>query len=215
MSPDAITEYCFNHTGQLTIPGGAEFLSLQAPDSEGIPQYEIIMDSDIDAPNVWTAFPFILKPRSIGSITLKTGSPFDYPYVNTNYLSNQTDIDVLVQAGLSVLAINSMPELQQCNSTLMPNVNCPQYELGSVEYLKCVARYNTQTVYHQSCTCRMGSVDDGVSVVDERMRVIGVKNLRVIDGSVMTEIPSAHTNAPVMMLALRGAEFVIADCNTC
>ena len=61
------------------------------------------------------------------------------------------------------------------------------------------------TVYHLSCTCRIGSV------VDPRLRVYGVRNLRIADASVMPEIPSGNINAPTIMIGERAAEIVAAD----
>ena len=64
-------------------------------------------------------------------------------------------------------------------------------------------------MYHASCTCRMGS--DPTSVVDPQLRVRGVQRLRVIDASVMPTVTSANTNAATMMIAEKGAEFLLAD----
>lgn len=212
-NPDIIGEYCFKraHSGPLSIPGGCEFISLQEPDCEGIPQYELLIVSGQTAARMWVAFPLLLKPRSIGRITLRSKNPHEFPNVNTNYLSHPADVEALIQAGLSLMKINSQPELQECHSRLEPNPQCMEHILGSRGYFECVARHGTQTVYHQSCTCRMGSRNDETSVVDEKMRVIGVKNLRVCDGSIMPELPSAHPNAVVMMLAERGADLIKED----
>ena len=63
----------------------------------------------------------------------------------------------------------------------------------------------SHTTYHISCTCRIGSV------VDPRLRVYGVKNLRIADASVMPEIPSGNINATVIMIGERAAEMIAAD----
>lgn len=67
-----------------------------------------------------------------------------------------------------------------------------------------------KTVYHPVGSCRMGK-DTATSVTDLRLRVHGIKQLRVIDCSVMPEIPSGNTNAPTIMIAERGAAMVIQD----
>ena len=66
------------------------------------------------------------------------------------------------------------------------------------------------SVYHASCTCRMGASEKS-SVLDARLRVHGVAGLRVIDASSFPNVTSGNTNAPVMMLAARGAEMILQD----
>jgi len=67
------------------------------------------------------------------------------------------------------------------------------------------------TIFHPVGTARMGRDNDPLAVVDERLRVIGLERLRVIDASVMPTITSGNTNAPTMMIAEKGAEAVIAE----
>jgi len=71
-------------------------------------------------------------------------------------------------------------------------------------------RQRAGSVYHASCTCRMGSSARD-SVLDARLRVHGVAGLRVIDASSFPNVTSGNTNAPVMMLAARGAEMILQD----
>ena len=68
-------------------------------------------------------------------------------------------------------------------------------------------RSKADTAYHPCGTCKMG-VDD-MAVVDENLKVKGIENLRVIDASVIPEIPSANLNAPVLMIAEKGSELVL------
>jgi choline dehydrogenase-like flavoprotein len=67
------------------------------------------------------------------------------------------------------------------------------------------------TIFHPVGTAKMGLPSDPQAVVDERLRVIGVDRLRVIDASVMPTITSGNTNAPTMMIAEKGAEMLRAD----
>jgi choline dehydrogenase len=70
-------------------------------------------------------------------------------------------------------------------------------------------RVGTLPAYHPVGTCKMGIGED--AVVDERLRVIGVERLRVVDASVMPVIPSANTNAPTIMVAERASDFILED----
>ena len=67
------------------------------------------------------------------------------------------------------------------------------------------------TIFHPVGTCKMGRADDPLAVVDPRLRVLGVRGLRVADASVMPTITSGNTNAPTMMIAERAAEWMLAD----
>ena len=74
--------------------------------------------------------------------------------------------------------------------------------------MKCVAQTLTATMYHPVGTCKMGDPNDPATVLDPQLRVKGVKRLRVIDGSVMPEITSGNTNAPILMVAEKGADLI-------
>jgi len=71
-------------------------------------------------------------------------------------------------------------------------------------------RHRSGTVYHPSCTCRMGP-DPATSVVDARLKVHGVAGLRVIDASAFPNLIAGNTNAPSILMGWKGAELVLAD----
>jgi len=71
------------------------------------------------------------------------------------------------------------------------------------------ARQKGSTVYHATCTCKMGS--DNLAVVDDQLRVHGLERLRVVDASVMPTVTSTNTNAPTIMIAEKGAELIRRD----
>ena len=88
-----------------------------------------------------------------------------------------------------------------------PDVPEPSYD--DDEYLRSMLHNFTLTIYHPVGTCRMGG--DDAAVVDPRLRVRGVKGLRVCDASVMPHLASGNTNAPTMMIGEKGAEMIIQD----
>ena len=86
----------------------------------------------------------------------------------------------------------------------------PGPQVQSDEDLIADIRSRSGTVYHQSCTCRMGP-DVATSVTDPRLRVHGVAGLRVIDASAFPNLIAGNTNAPSIMLGWKGTEMVLAD----
>ena len=88
-----------------------------------------------------------------------------------------------------------------------PLPGCPGVRGGSDEYWECAGRLGAQTWGHLVGTCRMGP-DAADSVVDPKLRVHGVRGLRVVDASVMPDLPSGNTNGPSIMIGERGADFI-------
>lgn len=90
----------------------------------------------------------------------------------------------------------------------VPLPACRQYSFDSNEYWICVITQYTGTIYHPVGTCKMGPEIDPEAVVDPELRVYGIKNLRVIDASIMPKIIRGNTNAPTMMIAEKGADMI-------
>lgn len=78
----------------------------------------------------------------------------------------------------------------------------------SDQYWECCIRGYTSSLQHQVGTCKMGPQTDSSAVVDAKLKVHGINNLRVVDASVMPILPSAHTNAVVFMIGEKGADIV-------
>lgn len=72
-------------------------------------------------------------------------------------------------------------------------------------------RQNADTVYHPSCTCKMGSEDDRMAVVNSKTEVFGVENLRIVDASIMPSVVSGNINGPVIMIAEKAADVILGN----
>lgn len=85
---------------------------------------------------------------------------------------------------------------------------CAGLHMFSDDFYRCIARHYSQTIYHPVGTCKMGPYDDPMAVVDPRLKVYGVYNLRVVDASIMPYIVTGNTNAPTIMIAERAADMI-------
>ncbi|CAH0548916.1 unnamed protein product [Brassicogethes aeneus] len=170
--------------------------------------YKPIQDEE-----TFMAFPMLLRPKSRGRIMLKSPSYQHKPYIFPNYFAEQDDIDTIIKGVRLILNITSQPALQKIGAKLhaIPIPQCAHLGFGTDPYFECMARHFTFTIYHQSGTCKMGPRSDKRAVVDPRLRVYGVKGLRVVDASVIPEIPAAHTNAPTFMIAEKGSDMIKQD----
>ncbi len=146
-----------------------------------------------------------LQPTSRGHVRIKEPDPLQAPAITLNYLATDEDLQVAV-AGLR---FTRRIMAAQALSRFEPQEWKPGPEVESDEALADAARDLGTTIFHPVGTCRMGR--DPLAVVDDRLAVHGVSGLRVIDASVMPRITSGNTNAPTVMIAEKGAEFVIQD----
>ena len=144
-----------------------------------------------------------LRPASRGHVRIKTSDPTDYPAISLNYLSATEDEEVAVNGLKFTRRIMASNALQKFN----PSELKPGPEIQTDEQLLDAARNLGTTIFHPVGTCKMGS--DDKSVVNDRLQVHGVDRLRVIDASVMPRITSGNTNAPTVMIAEKGAEFIL------
>ncbi|KAG5900277.1 hypothetical protein JTB14_000804 [Gonioctena quinquepunctata] len=167
----------------------------------------------IEQAETFMVFPMLLRPKSKGKLMLKDANYKSKPLIYPNYFASHEDMDTILKGIRLILNITSQPALQAIGARLhtVPIPQCANRTFGSDEYFDCMTRYFTFTIYHQSGTCKMGPSKDKKAVVDPRLRVYGVKGLRVIDASIIPEIPAAHTNAPTFMIAEKGADMIKED----
>jgi choline dehydrogenase len=151
--------------------------------------------------------PCFLRPRSRGTVKLRSTNPRDTALFTANALADPADVDTLVRGvELSLRILQSPPLATLLKRRVLPHVGVEEDPAALRSYI----RQTAKTVFHPSCTARMGPVTDRMAVVDSELRVHGVEGLRVSDASVMPTLVSGNTNAPVMMIAARAASFMLA-----
>lgn len=148
-----------------------------------------------------------LRPESRGEIKLVGPDTWQYPKIIPNYLSTETDCRTIVE-GVKVarrIARNA-PLKSKISEEFRPSADLEMddYE-GTLDW----ARNNSSSIYHPTGTCKMGSGSG--TVVDERLRVHGIGNLRVADCSIMPEIVSGNTNAPAIMIGEKASDLILQD----
>ncbi|HQU49860.1 MAG TPA: GMC family oxidoreductase N-terminal domain-containing protein, partial [Casimicrobiaceae bacterium] len=146
-----------------------------------------------------------LRPSSRGTVRLRSADPMDAPSMQPHYLSTDDD---------RACAVASLRYARRLAATraLAPYIvdeYRPGKEARSDEDLLAFARAYGATIFHPSGTCAMGS--GAMAVVDDRLRVRGVGALRVVDCSIMPTLVSGNTNAPVVMIAEKASDLILAD----
>jgi choline dehydrogenase len=167
----------------------------------------------IEGVHCWTAVAMVSQPKSRGRIMLKSANPHEKPLIYHDFFQNPEDLETQLLAIKETLKLSKTQALQKFGTRLhdIPVPACKHLEFSSDDYWRCAAKQTSVGIWHLSGTCKMGPHWDPDAVVDSRLRVYGVKGLRVIDASIMPMIPAAHTNVPCMMIGEKGADLVKGD----
>jgi choline dehydrogenase len=146
----------------------------------------------------------LLRPRSVGTVLVRSADPAIAPAIDPQYLSDadgEDEATLLRGLRLARRVLAQEPLVSFTDGEILPGE-----EARTDSDLRAHLRALSQTLYHPAGTCRMGS--DAESVVDPELRVRGITGLRVADASVMPTLPRGHTNWPTVMIAERASAFV-------
>ncbi|WP_434662865.1 choline dehydrogenase [Paraburkholderia sp. A3BS-1L] len=206
-------QYALWRTGPLTLAASQVAIFTRSNPTVERPDIQFHMQPlSADKPgqgahpfSAFTASVCQLRPYSRGSVEIASADPLQYPAIRANYLSDPRDHPVVIDGIRVARRIAAAPSLApHIISEFVPG---EQYQTDD-ELLDAARRFS-QSIYHPAGTCKMGG--DAMAVVDERLRVHGIAALRVADASIMPELVSGNTNAPVIMIAEKAADMILED----
>ena len=145
------------------------------------------------------------KVNSRGSIKINSSDAEAKPTILFNYLEDKQDIQDWRDCIRLTREILNQPSLDEFNAG---EAN-PGDNINSDDEIDAWVRANVESAYHPSCSCKMGNLEDTMTVVDNEGRVNGIQSLRVIDSSIFPTIPNGNLNGPTIMLAEKMADVVL------
>lgn len=145
-----------------------------------------------------------LYPKSRGEIKLRSNNPNDLAMIDPHYLEHPDDQKVMIDGVRRARKILAAPSFEKYNSWEIG----PGPEAQTDEQILAFVRKKAETIYHPVGTCKMGNIEEEMTVVDSELKVKGIKGLRVVDASVMPTLVGGNTNAPTIMIAERCADLI-------
>ncbi|VDI33913.1 Hypothetical predicted protein [Mytilus galloprovincialis] len=151
-----------------------------------------------------------LHNKCRGTVRLRSKNQLALPVTDPQLLVNQDDVDNYVKAIRYMQEYANNSAWKSVGATFIRQGECTSFcktfTFETDDYWKCMIRHYARKASHQVSTCRMGALHDKTAVVDQYLRVKGIKNLRVADSSVMRNVPSGNKNAPTMMIREKAAD---------
>ena len=203
MSVSPLEAVAFGHTENKTsgVDYQFHFIPIQLGSDYSVDPYNPKTYPKEDG---FSILPTLLKPESRGYVKIREKGNIHFPVIQPHFLTSEKDRQVLLKATKIAMEVIQQEALAKYTKEwITPPLR--QSDEGIWEHIK----KQIETVYHPVGTCRMGNTAD--CVVDTQLRVHGLQGLRVIDASIMPTIVAGNTNAPVYMIAEKGADMILAN----
>lgn len=158
--------------------------------------------------------PILMVPKSRGFLTLnKTHPVIGQPLIYPRFFTDQRDVDTLVAALEMVVELEKTKAFKDNGVEFVkcPVAACDNFQWGTKEYFTCLLTRYTGTIFHPTGTCKMGPQSDKSAVVNPRLKVYGIRHLRVADASIMPDIVRGNTMAPVIMIGEKVSDMIKED----
>jgi choline dehydrogenase len=208
-------EWLLRGTGPLTVGAGVVALFWRTREEVATPDVQFhVIPFSADKPGA-TLHPFSgftvsvcqLRPESRGSIAIRSPDAADEPVIRANYLATETDRRTMVDGLRLIRRVMAQEPIRAfVEQEVMPGPGCD----GAQDLLAYI-RAKATTIFHPCGTCRMGPEGEVMAVVDPRLRVRGLRGLRVADASIMPTVVSGNTNAPTIMIGEKAAAMIRED----
>lgn len=148
----------------------------------------------------------LVAPRSRGNLTIVSGDTSVAPLINPNYLTEQSDVDLVIAGFKRMRQFFATKAMQ---SFVIGDEYYPGKQVATDKQIEAHVRKNFNTIWHASSTCAMGRTGDPKAVVDSKARVIGVKGLRVVDAAAFPLLPPGHPMSTVCEYFFSSSSFSI------
>lgn len=214
-----LNDFYDQHRGPLASVGpisATGFFQTNQENRTGVPDIQLFtggFSPILPYYNMFGIIPAILAPKTRGFVRLNKLNPIlGNPEINHKCLAD-ADVDTLREATYMAIRIFNTTVFRENNFTLInkPLPGCHMHEYNTDDYWNCVIRKFTFLINEQVGTCKMGPREDSEAVVDPRLRVHGIKNLRVADASIIPVIPRGSTMAPVIMIGEKASDMIKQD----
>lgn len=213
----AMIEWKNKRTGKITstlAESGAFFHTednLVAPDAQLVFVLGIVDDHarKVNLGHGYSCHITVLRPDSIGEVKLNSKNPEDSLAIDPKFFENEKDFTLIKRGAKKMQDILEGKPFDAIRKNMLYQV-----DNGNDEQLEQDIRNRADTQYHPACTCKMGTQDDLMAVVDNELRVYGIQGLRVADASIMPKLVSGNTNAPTIMIGEKAADMILAEVGT-
>ncbi|MBS37442.1 MAG: choline dehydrogenase [Thiotrichales bacterium] len=145
------------------------------------------------------------RAESKGYVRARSSNPYEPPIIQPNYLDAEVDRKALIGASRLARALSTTPQMMHFHAGEV----LPGDQVQSDDEWLDFAKRNCSTTYHPVGSCRMGPTSDPNAVVDARLRVHGLENVRVADASIMPTVPSGNTHAPTLMIGEKASDMIL------
>jgi choline dehydrogenase len=209
-----VLRYVATGTGILTYAASLVAASVKVLEESATPDVQCLFAHGSYAPGVtrqldslpgMTCGMWQMRPQSRGYVEARSPRPEEQPTINPRYFSEDADRRAAIGGLRWIRRLFAAPALAK----YVVAETVPGKDVQSDDELLHYVQQTGGTVFHATCTCKMGP--DTMAVVDDRLRVHGLERLRVVDASVMPAVTSTNTNAPTIMIAEKGAAMIRED----
>jgi choline dehydrogenase-like flavoprotein len=157
--------------------------------------------------------PVLSRPRSKGKILLRSSNPSDDPKIHAGYFTDGRDLDTMLESieATTVIMQTDVLKSRDARRRRLAVNSCEGFDFDTRPYWECMLRSIATSAFHSVGTCKMGPGSDPESVVDPKLRVHGVKGIRVADASIMPTIVGTPTYATTIMIGEKAADMIKRD----